>query len=347
MNTFVNKTEIRPALSSRSIWHSLSMIPSYIIVMLRPNFLVPIYHAVSDEVLPHIKYLYTVKEKEMFVNDIEYLTNHFTFVDLHTIIEAVKEGKELPDRSFHLTFDDGLREVYHNVYPVLKERGIGATLFLNPAFVGNRGLCFRHKASVILTGMENNRDGRAVAELLHRIAGKYNWHGSPDDFILSIPYKNSGIIDELAEILSIDFDRYLIEQRPYLEPVHVKEMMDNGITIGAHSIDHPLYNELTLEEQIQQTAVSIREISKMFDIDYTVFAFPFNDRGISASFYENAADVIDVDVFFGTSAFKKDTIKNSIQRLMLDSDKSCETIIYNKCKERLYNLLKGNNKIRR
>ena len=46
---------------------------------------------------------------------------HGEIVDLETAIE--RRGEPDADKLFVLTFDDGFEDVYHNAFPLLKERG--------------------------------------------------------------------------------------------------------------------------------------------------------------------------------------------------------------------------------
>lgn len=61
-----------------------------------------------------------------------------------------------------------------------------------------------------------------------------------------------------------------------------------GFNFGAHSLDHANFDELSLEEQIYQAKTSIDFIKKVFNIDYSIFAFPFLTKISLLSFYKNA-----------------------------------------------------------
>ena len=66
----------------------------------------------------------------------------------------------------------------------------------------------------------------------------------------------------------------------------VSDLIKQGFSIGAHSINHRLYKDTTEEEQIRQTLESVRIIQEKFNLDYGIFAFPFNDEGLSANFFK-------------------------------------------------------------
>jgi peptidoglycan/xylan/chitin deacetylase (PgdA/CDA1 family) len=54
----------------------------------------------------------------------------FRTVALDDVVEALRHGAELPRRTVVITFDDGYRSVYDEAFPVLREHGMTATVFL-------------------------------------------------------------------------------------------------------------------------------------------------------------------------------------------------------------------------
>jgi peptidoglycan/xylan/chitin deacetylase (PgdA/CDA1 family) len=67
----------------------------------------------------------------------EYLKrNGYEPVYLDTLIETFKSKKSVPANWIVLTFDDGFKDFYTNVYPVLKRYGFQATLFVAPGVIG-------------------------------------------------------------------------------------------------------------------------------------------------------------------------------------------------------------------
>jgi peptidoglycan/xylan/chitin deacetylase (PgdA/CDA1 family) len=65
---------------------------------------------------------------ETFISQLEWMKQHGEIVDIET---AIKRRSEFADRMiFVLTFDDGFEDVYHNAFPVMREREIPFTLYL-------------------------------------------------------------------------------------------------------------------------------------------------------------------------------------------------------------------------
>jgi len=106
--------------------------------------IIPFYHVVSNERLPHIRNLYTYRDVDSFQRDLDFLQAHFLPIQWTEIEEAQKRQQP----SFCMTFDDGLSEVYTIIAPILKSRGIPALCFVNSGFVGNKGLFSRYAESL-------------------------------------------------------------------------------------------------------------------------------------------------------------------------------------------------------
>ena len=45
------------------------------------------------------------------------------------------KGKNIPEKSIVLTFDDGYADIWIYAYPLLKKYGMCGTVFINPDFV--------------------------------------------------------------------------------------------------------------------------------------------------------------------------------------------------------------------
>jgi len=143
-------------------------------------------------------------------------------------------------------------------------------------------------------------------------------NNSVSDFLLSINFKNKEILDDLAIVLNYSFDNFLESNKPYLTKPQINALIGQGFTFGAHSESHPLYSQLPLTSQIDQTSKSVDWLQKEFDVDYKAFSFPFTDLGVSINFYELMKKENMLDISFGTSGIKRDLVKNNLQRISFE-----------------------------
>ena len=305
---------------------------------LNNRLILPLYHAVSFESPSHLKYLYRIKNEAQFKLDIEALLKLAQPVGLAEIIEHSKNNEFFKMPVFHISFDDGLREFYDVAAPILHEKGIPATCFLNNAFIDNKDIFFRFKSSILIEKLHKARTGSEEWKIFHEWVKKNKFpEGYYRKTLKSIRYDKRSLIDDLAADMGVDFRDYLKKEKPYMTSDQIKDLVNKGFTIGAHSLDRPDYSKLSEEEQLQQTQMSVDDICTRFNLNYRVFSFPFTDDGIKTSlFYKLQKDNI-TDLTFGCAGMKKDSIKTNYQRIPVEIYQ--ETIPGILKKEQMYNKL--------
>jgi len=85
-----------------------------------------IYHRFGED-----KYPTTNIDVERFREQLEYLKNNdYTVISLQQLVQFLRKGTKLPERSAVITIDDGYRSVYENAWPVLRGYGYPFTVFL-------------------------------------------------------------------------------------------------------------------------------------------------------------------------------------------------------------------------
>lgn len=281
----------------------LFSLPAYVT---KPSVL-PFYHMVSDTVPLHIKHLYKPKNIKQFIADLDFLLRNYEPVDTQTLLNYHTENKTRKP-IFHLSFDDGLREMYEIVAPILRKKGVPATFFVNTGFIDNKELFYRFKVSLILEKLSQNP--LLKSNIIQFIK-------QPDldiaAYLLRLPYSKSLELDDIASLIELDFNDYLKQQQPYLSFDEINSLALQGFSIGAHSINHPLYKDLSLTEQFSQTIESVDYVVRSFNQPLRLFSFPFTDDGVSLEFFEKIAS--SVDLTFGTAGFKLDKVSFNLQRI--------------------------------
>lgn len=275
----------------------------------------PFYHSVkANQALPHIKHLYRVRPIEQFERDLDYLITHFQPIDLATLTKHIIEQIPFQKPVFFLSFDDGLKEVYEHAFPLLKKKGIPATVFLNSAFVDNHDLFFRYKASLLFEKITQKEITKATLQKCLTILKQ---PASLTQGILAINYENRNKLDELANVLDLGFDNFLKEFQPYLTTDQIMELSTNDFTFGGHSIDHPNFRDLPTSEQLRQCKISVEKAS-LFNPQLPCFAFPFSDQGVDSHFFKTVNEQKITQLTFGISGISKDKIATHLQRFPIE-----------------------------
>jgi peptidoglycan/xylan/chitin deacetylase (PgdA/CDA1 family) len=104
-----------------------------------------LYHHVLLENKAMSKYAVEVKQ---FITELEYLKDQgYQTITVAQMVEAVIDGRNLPDKPIVITFDDGNRDVYENAFPALQALDFTATVYLIASETGYSG---RLKKEMIL-----------------------------------------------------------------------------------------------------------------------------------------------------------------------------------------------------
>ncbi|MCF6349853.1 MAG: polysaccharide deacetylase family protein [Flavobacteriaceae bacterium] len=318
----------------------MSIILNTLIKATKQQIILPFYHLVTDKTPNFIKHLYQPKTIVQFKNDLEALLKHYSPISLQELILINQGKKNVLKPSFHLTFDDGLSNFYKIIAPILIEKNISATIFLNTDFVDNTDLFYRYKTSLLLNYYINS--DKKNKKIYH----DFFKNNDIKQILLAITFQNKKLLDKLAEKLNYSFSNFLEKEKPYLTLIQIKELQKKGFTFGTHSSNHPFYANLTLEKQFKQTITSIKWIQDNLNINYKVFSFPFSDIGVSKTFFDKIKPTLDLS--FGTSGIKKDEIGFNLHRL--DMEKSKTNVVCFLKTELLKYLIKipfGKNKIKR
>ena len=273
---------------------------------------------VSDDDILHVKHLYKYKTIRQFKKDMDFLLTNYSPMGLLDVLNCTKTGQHMPERAFLLTFDDGFREIYDIVAPILLEKGIPATFFVTSSFLDNRELCYQHKASLLVEKIREGISPATEGEVKRILMGIGLSFSQLSEGVLKVDYRRREVLDRIYQVLLVDFQGYLNEKQPYLTSGQVKKLIDRGFTIGAHSIDHPYYAALSLVEQLEQTLVSVKQIRENFGLDYGAFAFPHNDTGVSQEFFNNVRESGLIDITFGTGGMVDGGLRSHRQRISLE-----------------------------
>lgn len=277
------------------------------------RLIIPFYHKVSNEKATFSKHLYLPRKINDFKNDIAVLSNYYQPISMNKMIEISTSTNKIKHTCFHLTFDDGLANFYKIVAPILVEKKIPATVFINTDFVDNKDLFYRYKASLLFQVYQKSSEIKKK-----KFYNFFEVNKGIKEKLFTINFNNKETLDCLAKEINYSFEEYLAIQKPYLTSTQIEALISKGFTIGAHSKNHPLYSDINFEEQIKQTKESINWLVQKFNLQYKVFSFPFNDLGVSTAFFTKLFNEKIVDVSFGTSGIKKDVIATNFHRLFFE-----------------------------
>ncbi len=310
--------------------------------------LLPYYHMVTDHDVPHVKHLYHFRSISEFEADIDFMLRHFSPVSLADVIANIRRELPLSGWPLFLSFDDGFRELHDVVAPILRAKGMPATFFLTTGFLDNKDCSHSQKSSLLIEHLTGATSLKVISMVHATLDQAGIGQGELAARLLAVNYHQRSVLDRIAVLSGYDFTAYLKTVQPYLTSDQVRALLQDGFTIGAHSVDHPQYDSLPLGEQLKQTRSSIDELKHRFSLDYAAFAFPHSDIGVTRAFFDAIRSNGDLDASFGTRGFIADELPFHRQRFTMErTSHPARRTIARQCARRLLRQFSGRGVVRR
>jgi peptidoglycan/xylan/chitin deacetylase (PgdA/CDA1 family) len=199
-------------------------------------------------------------------------------------------GQPLPPDATLLTFDDGTRDHYLNVFPLLKARGLSGLFFVLARPPG-AGLVLGHKIHYLLAIMPPEDLRAAVlarlspeaqqqfaqAEAQYRARFDPGTPAGATDLLKSVLQRElsapaeSVLSDLIAQHLG---DEAALAASYYLSSAQTREMSAGGMHFGGHSVTHPWFNFIPAEQQATEIAASAAWLAGIEPGPWA-FAYPY------------------------------------------------------------------------
>lgn len=257
------------------------------------NLLSIMYHYVRDTEKTEFPKIHACSV-ELFERQVDYLQKHHTLISWPEIRDFIGAGKPLPPNLAVLTFDDGVKDCYTHVFPILKKRNLSAIIF------------------PIALDMTK---GPALVQLVQFLLAKFGGEALKDLFLSELDEKQTKQYDAMCERAEKEFppDRfgqqdirnmkrvinvYMPEvARPiviklfekhigspedfardlYLNEEEIEEMMAGGIYFGGHGTNHYHLGRITPEAQQAEIEGSRAMLERLGVEGPYPFSYPYGD----------------------------------------------------------------------
>lgn len=206
-----------------------------------------------------------VKDGVWFDNMVCYLKSKYLFITTDDLSEFYKGNLNLKN-SCHITIDDGDKSFYDVIFPVLRKYNVPASIYVSPKIcIEESNYWFQE-----VNGYNPSELKRIIADISD-IPLRQLIKFSTESILKTLQ------IQQIQEIIkryrkstnspAKSFQNMTIE--------NLKEVFQSGlVTIGAHTINHPiLMNEDDLTSKYEITE-SINELSTLLNHEIKYFAYP-------------------------------------------------------------------------
>jgi peptidoglycan/xylan/chitin deacetylase (PgdA/CDA1 family) len=193
-----------------------------------------------------------------------YLRAHFRVVPLLQLAERLASGGELDRHTVALTIDDGRRNCFEFLFPLLKEFKLPATFFVVSSFIQGQDWIWTDK--LLWLSEQPQAPEELTQGKLDSVFGALN-RLRPED--------RNARIEAMAKRAGVSLPR---EAPPKYAPCswsELAEMAASGVVeIGSHTVTHPILSSISDEESWNELTQSRAQIAAGIGREIRFFCFP-------------------------------------------------------------------------
>jgi peptidoglycan/xylan/chitin deacetylase (PgdA/CDA1 family) len=231
------------------------------------------YHYVRD--LRRSRYpLIKGRSEADFVRQLDHIAANFTVVRAESIIAAANGGPALPENAAWLTFDDGYRDHYDVVFPLLHARGWQGSFFAPARAIAERRLLDVNKVHFILAvqpdptpliaairdfvAAHRGEDSiRPFDDYWTKLATPFRWDTAETIFVKrmlqhALPEALRGELTERLFDRFVDLPAESFAAELYASAEQLKLMVRCGMYVGSHGFSHVWLNNVTQQQQAEE-----------------------------------------------------------------------------------------------
>ncbi len=181
-----------------------------------------------------------------------------------------------------ITFDDGYLDNYELAFPVLRSHSAPGVFFITTGFVGDRRLAWWDEISWMIRSSKRSEislpgffeDAQPTTEDLVAITIQR---------ILRTCYqldsdRTESFLNQIAEATGTGRAATDLAANVWMTWDHVREMHAAGMSMGAHTVTHPILSRLSPDEQNFEICESRLRIEEQIGEPVTAFSYPVGRR---------------------------------------------------------------------
>jgi len=214
---------------------------------------------------------------------IRFLKVHYEVIRPSDFRHWIQNGGVLPARSVLVTCDDGLLNNLLDMLPIFQSEEIECLFFITGASCSERPgmLWYEELYQLLRSGTLGDEDLRLLLGVSGRPATPSGFHALWWNAVVNISRLSAAARAERMSVLrgrSKVCDSTFSERRWRLINVQeLRQLAQAGMTIGAHTMSHPVLSECSAEESCREIKESKVALERALGEPVWAFAYPFGN----------------------------------------------------------------------
>jgi peptidoglycan/xylan/chitin deacetylase (PgdA/CDA1 family) len=227
------------------------------------------YHRVLPE---HDPLLPAEPDAVDFEARMRWVKENFNVIPLPEAVQRLREGS-LPRRALAITFDDGYADNYRIALPILQRLELPATFFVATGFLDGGCMFNDMVIEAVRRATEPDLDLDDLGLGHNPLASDESRARTIDRILESLKYFKP----ERRHKVALEITRRAGARVPttlMMTTAQVRSLHQAGMTVGAHTVTHPILAEITPVRARQEMAESRRQLEQITGAPVRLFAYP-------------------------------------------------------------------------
>ncbi len=239
------------------------------------------YHGITASNNPVANFDHKHVEKAKFEEQLTYLQKHYSIISFHDFILWKQGEKTFKKLALMLTFDDGYKNCYTQLFSILKQYNVPATIFLPTKYVGAKQPAWYDVPAWCIAQTKNQEitiQGKKF--LLETDKQKIATLVQIKRLISCNVEQRKEIIEEIIKQTACNPNECNNEDFLFVDWKDCMEMQQYNIIFGSHSVTHQVMTALEEKELKKEIAESKKEIEKILKKPCMAFSYPFGNNNL-------------------------------------------------------------------
>ncbi len=233
------------------------------------------YHRIADpHDTPALNPRMISATPEVFAAQMRLLARKYRVVSMEEVLHTLSAKKSLPARAVLLTFDDAYCDFGEIAWPILRREKLPATLFVPTGFPGHperafwwdrlhRAFCQSASKKIELAplGELDLQSPQTLHESLKRT----------QNYVKTLPHDEAL---QFIDTVCLRIDGRLAPQKSVLSWNELRALHREGVTLGAHTVSHPLMTRLSHERVRLEITQSQQDLQREIGATLPIFCYP-------------------------------------------------------------------------
>ncbi|MEK7727848.1 MAG: polysaccharide deacetylase family protein [candidate division KSB1 bacterium] len=211
---------------------------------------------------------------EVFAAQMRLLARKYRVVTMEEVLDAFAAQKKLPAAAVLLTFDDAYCDFGEIAWPILRREKLPATLFVPTGYPDHperafwwdrlyRAFCqsAQKKLELPPVGLLELHSPPALHESLKRA----------QNYVKSLPHAAAL---QFVEEVCAHLDSQVVARKSVLSWNELRELQREGVTLGAHTVTHPIMTQLSAEQVRVEIKQAQEDLQREAGKTLPIFCYP-------------------------------------------------------------------------